>query len=51
MLGILVHVGHGLAVLLLVVDEAAAVRPSPRALVTLVGMLSGVAPPVVDQVV
>ena len=51
MLGVLVHIGHRLIVLLLVVDEAAAVRPSPRALVTLVGVLPCVAPPVVYEVV
>ena len=51
MLGVLVHIGHRLTVLLLVVDEAAAVWASPRALVTLVGMLASVAPPVVYQVI
>ena len=51
MLGVLMHIGHRLIVLLLVVDEAAAVRPSPRALVTLVGVLPCVAPPMVYKVV
>ena len=51
MLGVLVHIGHRLTVLLLVVDEAAAVRPSPGALVTLVRMLPCVALPMVNKVV
>ena len=50
-LGVLVYIGHRLVVLLLVVDEAAAVRPSPGALVTLVRMLPCVAPPMVNKVV
>ena len=50
-LGVLVHVGHRLVVLLLVVDEAAAVRSSPGALVTLVWMLACVASPVVYKIV
>ena len=51
MLGVLVHIGYRLVVLLLMVDEAAAVRPSPRALVTLVGVLPCVATPMVYEVV
>ena len=45
------QIAHRLVVLLLVVDEAAAVWARPRALVTLVGMLASVAPPVVYQVI
>ena len=50
-LGLLVNIVDGLRVLLLVVDEAAAVRPRPGTLVTFVGMFACVASAVVDQVV
>ena len=51
-LGLLVNIVHRLRpVLLLVVNETAAIRSSPGALVTLVRVFSGVASPVVDQVV
>ena len=50
-LGLLVNIVDGLRVLLLVVDEAAAVRPRPGTLVTFVGMFACVSSAVVDQVV
>ena len=50
-LGLLVNIVDGLRVLLLVVDEAAAVRPRPGTLVTFVGMFPCVSSAVVDQVV
>ena len=51
-LGLLVNIVHRLRpVLLLVVNETAAIWSSPGALVTLVRVFSGVASPVVDQVV
>ena len=50
-LGLLVNIVDGLRVLLLVVDEAAAVRPRPGTLVTFVGMFACVPSAVVDQVV
>ena len=51
MLSVLVHIGYRLTVLLLVVDEAAAVWPRPGALVTLVWMLPSVTPPVINKIV
>ena len=51
MLGLLVNIVDGLSVLLLVVDEAAAVRSCPGTLVTFVGMFPCVSSSVVDQVV
>ena len=50
-LGLLVNIVDGLRVLLLVVDEAAAVRPRPGTLVTFVGMFPCVPSAVVDQIV
>ena len=50
-LGLLVNIVDGLRVLLLVVDEAAAVGPRPGTLVTFVGMFACVSSAVVDQVV
>ena len=47
----LVDIVTRFVVLLLVVDEAAAVGPGPGALVALVRMLPRVPPPVVDRVV
>ena len=51
MLGVLVDIVHRFIVFLLVMYEAAGVRSSPGTLVTLVGMLPCVSPPVIDQVV
>ena len=50
-LGLLVNIVDGLSVLLLVVDEAAAVGSCPGTLVTFVGMFACVPSAVVDQIV
>jgi len=47
----LVDVVHRLGVLLLVVDEGAAVRPGPAALVALIRVFPGVTTSVVDQII
>ena len=51
MLGLLVDIVTWFRVFLLVVDEAAGIRSSPGASVTLVRMFSSVSSPVVDKIV